>query len=70
MTVKYAIYAVGQRKSALPFKAHIFFSQLIFDSFIAVSLYFLANECINLNSSNFNHNIIADELLLNFGAKF
>ena len=42
---KYAIYAVGKRKPALPFKAHrCFFSQLIFDSFVAVSLYFLANK--------------------------
>ena len=41
---KYAIYAVEKRKSALPFKAHRYFSQLIFDSFVAVSLYFLANK--------------------------
>ena len=41
---KYAIYAVGKRKPALPFKAHRYFSQLIFDSFVAVSLYFLANK--------------------------
>ena len=39
-TVKYAIiYAVGKRKP----NTQIFFSHLIFDSFIAVSLYFLAN---------------------------
>ena len=41
---KYAIYAVEKRKSVLPFKAHRYFSQLIFDSFVAVSLYFLANK--------------------------
>ena len=39
-TVKYAIYAVGKRKPALH---RSFFAHLIFDSFIAVSLYFLAN---------------------------
>ena len=42
--VKYAIYAVGKRpgeKKACV--TQIFFFHLFFDSFIAVSLYFLAN---------------------------
>ena len=44
MTVKYAIYAVAKGKLALQLKHTGIFSQLIFDSFVAISLYFLANK--------------------------
>ena len=40
MTVKYAIYAVGKRKPALPF---INVHRSFFPAYLAVSLYFLAN---------------------------
>ena len=44
MTVKYAIYAVAKEKRALQLQHTGIFSQLIFDSFVAISLYFLANK--------------------------
>ena len=57
---KYAIYAVGKRKpGALPLLRYTdLFFHLIFDCFVAISLYFLANKrgsSTLARSSNFNH---------------